>query len=145
MIRLTISAIPTGSFAPDSPFKMMPLRPETSRWPRTENTTAGSVGATAVATSSETYQASPNAKCTSSAPANTVKNVPSTPTTAIGAAADRNRAQPMFMPPSNKMQTRATVTTRSTACCEGPCRAGMTLTAMAAPTRNSAGEGSFTR
>ena len=69
---------------------MMPLRPETSRWPRTENTTARSVGATAVATSSETYQANPNAKCTSSAPANTVKNVPSTPMTAIGAALERD-------------------------------------------------------
>ncbi len=123
----------------------MPARPETSRWPRTENTTAGSVGATAVATSSETYQASPNAKWTSNAAAITVKNVPSTPAVAIGATADRNRAQPIFIPPSNKMQAKATATTCSTACCEGPCRAGITLAAMAAPTRNSAGAGSFTR
>ena len=140
-IRLAISAIPTGSFAPDSPSRMMPLRPEISRRPRTENTTAGSVGATAVATSTETYQARPNAMWASRAPAATVRNVPSTPTTAIGAAAERNRDQPMCMPPSNKMQTRATVTTSSTAWRGGACRAGMTLTATAAPTRTSAGEG----
>ncbi len=124
---------------------MVPARPETSRWPRTENTTAGSVGATAVATSSDTYQARPNAKCASSAAATTVKNVPSTPVMAIGTAADRTRAQPMSMPPSNKMQAKATVTTRVTVCCEGPCTAGTTLAAMAAPTRNSAGAGSLTR
>jgi hypothetical protein len=39
-------AMPTGSFAPASPSKMVPLRPEISRCPSTENTTAGSVGAT---------------------------------------------------------------------------------------------------
>ena len=91
------------------------------------------------------YQARPNAKCTSSPAATTVKNVPSTPVKAIGASADRNRAQPMFMPPSNKMQASATATTCSTACCEGPCKAGIILAAMAAPTKNSAGAGSFTR
>ena len=123
--------MPTGSFAPDSPFEIVPARPETSRWPRTENTTAGSVGATAVATSTETYQASPNAKCASSAAAITVKNVPSTPVKAIGASADRNRAQPTSIPPSNKMQASATDTTCSTACCDGPCTAGITLAAIA--------------
>ena len=40
----TIRAMPTGSFAPDSPSRMSPLRPATSRRPSTENTTAGSVG-----------------------------------------------------------------------------------------------------
>ncbi|HEX6522154.1 MAG TPA: hypothetical protein VF070_19430 [Streptosporangiaceae bacterium] len=122
----------------------MSLRPEISRWPRTENTTAGSVGATAVARSTETYQARPNAACTSSAPAATVRNVPATPATVTGTATDRNRDQPIRMPPSNKMHASATVTTRSTACCGGACRAGTTLTATAAPTRTSAGDGSFT-
>lgn len=56
-----ISAIPTGSFAPDSPSKIVPLRPVISCCPRTENTTAGSVGETAVATSKATYQTSPKA------------------------------------------------------------------------------------
>ena len=40
-IRLAISAMPTGSLAPDSPSRMVPLRPATSRCPSTENTTAG--------------------------------------------------------------------------------------------------------
>ena len=39
-----ISAIPTGSLAPESPSRMVPARPWISRSPRTENTTAGSVG-----------------------------------------------------------------------------------------------------
>src|SRR2546430_10145215 len=42
-----MSAIPTGSFAPDSPSRMVPVRPPISRLPRTENMTAGSVGARA--------------------------------------------------------------------------------------------------
>jgi hypothetical protein len=40
-------AIPTGSFAPDSPSRIVPERPRTSRLPSTENITAGSVGARA--------------------------------------------------------------------------------------------------
>ncbi len=144
-MRLAISAIPTGSFAPDSPSRMVSLRPSISRWPSTENTTAGSVGATAVATSRDTYQVRPKAKWAAAPPAATVRNVPTTPTMMIGPAADRNRAQPMCMPPSNRMQTRATVTTRTTAYSGGACRAGMTLTATAAPTRTMAGDGSFSR
>jgi hypothetical protein len=42
-----MSAIPTGSFAPDSPSRIVPLCPATSRLPSTENMTAGSVGASA--------------------------------------------------------------------------------------------------
>ena len=42
--RLDIKAIPTGSLAPDSPSRIVPLRPATSRLPSTEKTTAGSVG-----------------------------------------------------------------------------------------------------
>ena len=42
-----ISAIPTGSLAPDSPSRIVPVRPPTSRRPSTENITAGSVGASA--------------------------------------------------------------------------------------------------
>ena len=36
-----ISAMPTGSFAPDSPSRIVPVRPPTSRRPSTENMTAG--------------------------------------------------------------------------------------------------------
>src|SRR6266540_3342122 len=39
-----ISAIPTGSFAPDSASRIVPVRPPISRLPSTENITAGSVG-----------------------------------------------------------------------------------------------------
>src|SRR6185437_6735363 len=113
-VRLAIRAIPTGSLAPDSPFKMVSPRTETSRCPRTENTTAGSVGATAVASSTEAYQGRPNAACASTAVAATVRNVPATPVTVTGTAADRNRDQPICIPPSNKMHTSATVTSRST-------------------------------
>ncbi len=42
-----ISAIPTGSFTPDSPSRIVPARPRISLFPSTENITAGSVGASA--------------------------------------------------------------------------------------------------
>ena len=57
--RLTRRAIPTGSLAPDSPSRMTPVRPSTSQLPSTENTTAGSVGASAVPTSSATGHGRP--------------------------------------------------------------------------------------
>src|SRR6185312_2565390 len=126
-------------------FKMVSPRTETSRCPRTENTTAGSVGATAVASSTEAYQGRPNAACASTAVAATVRNVPATPVTVTGTAADRNRDQPICIPPSNKMHTSATVTSRSTTRCGGSCSAGMTLTATAAPASTSADDGIFTR
>ena len=53
------SAIPTGSLAPDSPSSSTPVRPAISRRPKTENTTAGSVAATAVPTSSARCQPMP--------------------------------------------------------------------------------------
>ena len=51
-----MSAMPTGSFAPDSPSRMVPLRPPTSRLPSTENITAGSVGARAAPRSQAVVQ-----------------------------------------------------------------------------------------
>ena len=45
-----IRAIPTGSFIPASPSRMVPERPRISREPKTENVTAGSVGAIAAPT-----------------------------------------------------------------------------------------------
>ena len=45
-----IKAMPTGLIRPGFRLsRIVPLRPEISCWPRTENTTAGSVGDTAVA------------------------------------------------------------------------------------------------
>ena len=55
------SAMPTGSFAPDSPSRRVPVRPAISRRPSTENTTAGSVGASAVPSSIAMRQSMPNA------------------------------------------------------------------------------------
>src|SRR5664279_5686297 len=131
----TIRAMPTGSFAPDSPSRMSPLRPATSRRPSTENTTAGSVGEIAAPSRAARYQSSPNAQCASTAAAAAVRNVPATPITAIGAADRRNRDQPRCMPPSNRMHSNATVTTRSTSCSGGDCRSGTSLVAAAATTR----------
>ena len=42
-----MSAMPTGSFTPASPSRIVPDRPRISRFPKTENVTAGSVGAMA--------------------------------------------------------------------------------------------------
>ncbi len=42
-----MSAMPTGSFIPASPSRIVPARPRISREPKTENVTAGSVGAIA--------------------------------------------------------------------------------------------------
>ena len=54
-----MSAMPTGSFIPASPSRIVPARPRTSRAPNTENVTAGSVGASAAPTSPASIQSSP--------------------------------------------------------------------------------------
>src|SRR3954447_20892995 len=143
--RLAISAMPTGSFAPDSPSRIVPAGSPPSRFPRTENTTAGSVGATAVPTSSATYHSNPKRKCAATAAAATVRNVPSTPASTTVDRAPRRRLSPMCMPPSNRMIARAIVTIRSTVRCGGASRPGMTAAATAAPATNSAGAGSWMR
>ena len=73
----------------------------------------------------------------------TVRNVPSTPTTAMGVADALKRRQPMCMPPSKRIASSATVTSRSTVRSEGACRLGIAFTAMAAATSSSAGAGIF--
>src|SRR6266511_1205754 len=89
--RLAIAAMPTGSLAPDSPSTRVPVRPEISRRPSTENTTAGSVGASAVPSSRAGSQPKPNSRCASAATPAVVANVPTTPIHATGPAADRGR------------------------------------------------------
>src|SRR5450759_1915931 len=143
--RLIRRAMPTGSFAPDSPSRIVEERPAISRCPRMENTTPGSVGATAVPSRSATYQLNPNPKCATAATATVVRNVPATPTTTMGAAAAWNRRQPMCMPPSNRMHISATVTMRSTIRSGGALRPGTTAAARAAAARNSAGAGTRSR
>jgi hypothetical protein len=119
----------------------VPLRPSTSCCPSTEKTTAGSVGATAVATSADEYQSRWTPRWRNNATPRAVTKVPSTPITAIGRMAVRNRDTPIPMPPSNRMNTSATVTMRSTVATGGVCRDGTTWTATAAATRRSAGAG----
>src|SRR6266508_3815366 len=93
--RLAIRAMPTGSLAPDSPSRMVPLRPVTSRRPTTENTTAGSVGASAVPSSNAARHSRPNRMWARTASAAAVTKVPATPTQTTGPAAWRNRRQPL--------------------------------------------------
>ena len=143
--RLDIKAMPTGSFAPDSPSRMVPLRPAISRRPNTENTTAGSVGATAVATSAARYQSMLNAACSRAAAPAAVRKVPTTPVDTMGPAAARNRDQPMCMPPSNNTNTKATVMIRSTRRSGGACSAGSVLAAMAPPASTKSGVGILSR
>src|SRR6266545_3754414 len=92
--RLASSAMPTGSLAPDSPSRSTPERPATSRRPSTENTTAGSVGASAVPSSRAARQSKPNSTLARNATPPAVAKVPATPIQVTEAAADRNRRQP---------------------------------------------------
>ena len=62
-----ISAIPTGSLAPDSPSRIVPVRPPISRRPSTENITAGSVGASAAPRIPAVVQPKSNSQCAASA------------------------------------------------------------------------------
>ncbi len=55
-----MSAIPTGSFIPASPWRMVPERPRISLPEKTENVTAGSVGAMAAPTSPASIQLKPS-------------------------------------------------------------------------------------
>ncbi len=138
---LAISAMPTGSFAPDSPSSRVPLRPAISLSPRTENTTAGSVGASAVPSSRAVRQSRPKSVCPSSASAPAVTAVPRTPTQTIAPAAVRNRRSPMLMPPSNRMITNATVTRRWSVTIPRPPSDGHRSEATAAASRKIAGAG----
>src|SRR3954471_7446842 len=137
--------MPTGSLAPDSPSRIVPAGSATSRLPSTENTTAGSVGATAVPTSRATYHSKPKRKCAATAAAATVRKVPSTPASITVASAPRSRLTPMCIPPSNRMIASATVTMRWTVRCGGASRFGTTAAATAAAATNSAGAGSWIR
>jgi len=140
-----MSAMPTGSLAPDSPSRIVPLRPAISLPPSTENTTAGSVGAIAVATRRQANHGNPNTRCRTTAAAAAVTNVPASPVIVIDATADRKRRQPMRIPPSNRMKIRATLTTRSTVLSGGAWSPGTSWTASADATSISAGTGTFSR
>src|SRR6478735_9388310 len=136
-----ISAIPTGSFAPDSPFRIVPLRPAISRPPSTENITAGSVGATAAPRIPAVVQSKPNSVWAKTAITPAVANVPTTPSTLIGTIDSRNLGHPTCMPPSKRITTSATTAIRSTSTVDSSDRPGQMSDATAAATRNSAGGG----
>ena len=110
--KATMRAMPTGSFAPDSPSSRVPERPEISRRPSTEKTTAGSVGASAAPISRAIVQSKPKIQCAITARAAVVTTVPMTPSQTTPTTAERIRFQPMCMPPSNRMSASATVTMR---------------------------------
>src|SRR5919197_2082 len=141
-----MSAIPTGSFAPDSPSRIVPVRPLISRLPSTENITAGSVGASAAPRTPAIVQSKPKKAWAKAAITAAVANVPMTPSTVIGNAAPRKRRQPTCMPPSKRITISATTPIRSTLWIEiTVSRPGKTSDATAATTRKSAGAGTGNR
>ena len=144
--RPITSAIPTGSFTPDSPLRMSSLRPLTSLPPSTENTTAGSVGASAAPIRSDVVQLGPNSAWTSTASRPATRNVPTTPRLTIGHSDSRNRATPMSMPPSNRITISATRQIRSTSwIVSSGARFGIRSDDTVAAARNSAGAGTRSR
>ena len=114
-----MSAIPTGSFAPDSPSRIVPERPRISRLPKTENVTAGSVGASAAPIEpgqrpvepeqpvAQPPRASPRSRTCRRRRAR-----------GSGPPSCRKRRRPMWRPPSKRIRIRATVVIRSTSTIE---------------------------
>ena len=120
------------------------MRPAISRSPKTENITAGSVGATAAPSRPEVSQPSPSAQWANAATSPAVANVPRTPSETIGTAATRKRRQPIDEPPSKRITISATVATRSTVA-TGTWSDENTSEATAAATRKNAAEGTEVR
>ena len=145
--RLTISAMPTGSLAPDSPSSSVPdaagdLPPAEDREHHRRVGRARARRRSAARRASRSRTAS--ARATASAPA--VTTVPATPS-----HSDRRRpwcasgAQPMCMPPSNRMITRATVTIRWSVTIGSPPSLGTRSAAAAAATGTAPAPGTRTR
>ena len=137
----SINAIPTGSLAPDSPSSSVPVRPATSRRPSTEKTTAGSVGARAVPTSSAARQSKSNRVWARTASTPAVTKVPATPSHTTPPATGRKRDTPMCMPPSKRIRTSAIVTIRWSARIDSEPRSGKSSAHSEAATRKIAGVG----
>src|SRR4051812_15333705 len=135
-----MSAIPTGSLAPDSPSRIVPVLPEISRPPSTENITAGSVGATAAPIRPAVTQPKPNAQCATTAIPPAVANVPTTPSATIVPLTLPKRRQPIEPPPSKRITISAIDATRSTVSAETE-NEGKRSEATAAATRKIAGAG----
>jgi hypothetical protein len=141
-----ISAIATGSLAPDSPCRIVPLRPPTSRLPSTENMTAGSVGASAAPMMAAVVQSRSSSRCAPPATIAPVTSVPGTPRMPIGHTDSRNRPQPTSIPPSNRITISATVPISPTSTgVSSPASVDERSDAIAAPARNSTGAGTRSR
>ena len=140
-----ISAMPTGSLAPDSASRIVPVRPETSRLPSTENITAGSVGAIAAPTSPEVIHENPSSQCAARATIPAVANVPGRPSSSTGTHAVRRRRRPIREPPSKRITTSATTPIRSTVRIWSLPSDGKMSDSTAAASRKSAGPGRLTR
>ena len=110
-ISPSMSAMPTGSFAPDSPSRIVPVRPRISRSPSTENITAGSVGAIAAPRRPEVIQAEAERPVREHGDEAGGGERPEDASDAIGRAAARKRRQPIDEPPSKRITISATVAT----------------------------------
>ena len=131
---------------PDSPSRIVPVRPTTSRRPSTENVTAGSVGASAAPMIPAVVQSTSSSSFAATAITPAVANVPTVPSRMIGVAAALKRRRPMCMPPLKRITTRATTAIRSTVRI-GRCSrsSGKRSERTAAPSRKSAGAGTGSR
>ena len=140
-----INAMPTGSFAPDSASRIVPVRPETSRRPSTENMTAGSVGAIAAPIRPDVIHEKSSSQCAARVIRPAVANVPRMPSERTGTAAVRNRRRPIREPPSKRMTARATTPIRSTVRIEMSPSEGKASESSAAAIRKMAGPGTRSR
>ncbi len=124
---------------------MVPLRPEISLLPSTENMIAGSVGASAAPSTPAVVQEKPSTKCETSASSPAVMNVPSRPSDTIGIADSRKRLQPTRSPPSKRITASEIEATRSTLRVERCETSGKMSETAAAASRKSAPGGTRTR
>jgi hypothetical protein len=127
---------------PDSPSRIVPVRPTISFWPSTEKVTAGSVGARAAPMRPAVVQSTSSSSLAATVMTAAVANVPAVPRRTIGVAAPRNRRMPMCMPPLKRITISATTAIRSTVRIDtSSWRSGKSSDTTAAPSRNNAGAG----
>ena len=136
-----ISAIPTGSFAPDSPCRIVPVRPPISRSPSTENITAGSVGATAAPSRPAGVQPRPSTQCATSARRPRSRTCRRRRARRSARRESRKRRQPIERPPSKRITISATRRDPHRRSRSRPRADGKMSDAMAAATRNGAAAG----
>ena len=102
-----INAIAIGSLAPDSASRIVFGRSARRPSPITENTTAGSVGASATPSTAEVAQPNPNSACAARAITPAVSSVAPKPSVATAPTRGRTRRHPSDTPPSNRITISA--------------------------------------